>query len=327
MSNNVWEMQRLSFAVQAAGIALWSWNVDSDKIILDDRAFDLWGVPRAPTVTFEDLSAKIHPEDLDKVRAAFAATRERLGPYEIDFRILHANEVRWVAARGKGEDQGIVGRLMYGVFIDVTGRKKAEEAREMISGEMHHRIKNLFALASSLTSISSRATSSKEEMRVDLMRRLGALAEAHGMIRPDFDDQQAARDLGDLLAVLLKPYLEVGPVDRVQISIPPLLVGERSATAIALIVHELATNSIKYGALSLPTGHLAITGEVSAEEVLINWKETDGPELNSTPKLTGFGQRMLTATVEGQLGGTMNIDWASNGLTVLLRLNRVLLGA
>lgn len=134
VSDGTWDVERLRFATDAAGVALWSWNVDTDKITLDDRAFDLWGVPRGLTITFEELSSRIHPADLDKVRAAFAATRERFGAYETDFRILLGKEVRWISARGRGYDQGIVGRIMYGVFIDVSVRRRAEEAREMITG-------------------------------------------------------------------------------------------------------------------------------------------------------------------------------------------------
>ena len=274
------------------------------------------------------MSAKIHPADLDKVRAAFAATRERLGSYETDFRILHETGVRWISARGKSEAHSIYKRVMYGVFMDVTVRKMAEEAREMMAGELHHRMKNLFALASSLTSVAARKSTSKEEMTKDLMQRLRALSEAHGMIRPEMKDQSPARDLGQLLAVLLKPYVDAGPEDdRVVISIPPLLVGEQSATAIALIVHELATNSIKYGALSSPSGRLEIAGEIPGSDVLIKWQELGGPPLTSRPGSTGFGQKLVTSTIEGQLGGTMTVEWASDGVVVLMRLNKVLLGA
>lgn len=124
MSPPEWDANRLRIATDAAGVALWSWNVDTDEIALDERAHGLWGVASGP-VTFEDLSARIHPQDLDRVRAAFAATREILGAYEVDFRILHGDQVRWVSARGRGDDQGIVGRVMFGVFLDVTERKLA----------------------------------------------------------------------------------------------------------------------------------------------------------------------------------------------------------
>ena len=94
MDNGIWDARRLRIATDAAGVALWSWNVDTDQIAMDERAYDLWGVPVKKEITFEELSARIHPADLDKVRAAFTATRELAGAYETDFRILHGDEVR-----------------------------------------------------------------------------------------------------------------------------------------------------------------------------------------------------------------------------------------
>src|SRR5688500_14860113 len=179
MDNGIWDIRRLRVATDAAGVALWSWNVDTDQIAMDERAYDLWGVPAKDEITFEELSARIHPADLDKVRAAFTATRELAGAYETDFRILHGDEVRWISARGRGDDQGIVGRIMFGVFLDVTVRKLAEEARELLSNEMSHRVKNLFAIAAALTVIASRSADTPKEMARDLTERLVALGRAH----------------------------------------------------------------------------------------------------------------------------------------------------
>jgi PAS domain-containing protein len=137
----VWDEGHLPLAIAAAGVALWSWNVDTNRFTMDERAFELWGVPLSEYVTFDDLSVHIHPADRDRVKAAFAATRAIVGAYEIDFRILVGDEVRWVSARGQGDDAGIVGRIMYGIFIDVTGRKQAEEGHELLAGEMSHRVK------------------------------------------------------------------------------------------------------------------------------------------------------------------------------------------
>src|SRR4029079_17424138 len=106
--------------------------VDTDEIAMDERAHRMWGVaPDDGVVTFEELSSRIHPEDLDRVRAAFTATREISGAFEIDFRTMHGHEVRWVSARGQGDDRGMVGRHMFGIFLDVTERKLAEEDREL----------------------------------------------------------------------------------------------------------------------------------------------------------------------------------------------------
>ena len=151
-----WGVSDLRHAIQAAGVALWSWDVETDRITMDAHGFHLWGVGPQAEITFEDLSMKIHPSDRDRVRAAFSATRAVTGGYEIDFRILSGDDVKWISARGRGSDEGIVGDVMFGIFLDVTGRKHAEEAHELLAGEMSHRVKNLLAIASSLTSITSR---------------------------------------------------------------------------------------------------------------------------------------------------------------------------
>ncbi len=194
------------------------------------------------------MSQHIHPADRDRVRAAFAATRAVLGSYETDFRILVGDEIRWIAARGKGEDVGIVGRTMFGIFLDVTNRKQAEEGHELLAGEMSHRVKNLLAIAAGLTQITSRTTSSTKDMATELIQRLTALGRAHDLVRPLPDGQGSAALLGDLLSVLLAPYDDLGAFSgRIRVAVERMGVGEKAATSLAMVVHELATNSLKYG--------------------------------------------------------------------------------
>jgi two-component sensor histidine kinase len=322
MTGMVWDVDRLRIATDAAGIALWSWNVDTDRLELDERGYLLWGVPNTGTITFEILSARIHPEDLDRVRAAFAATRDIIGNYETDFRILQDGKVRWISARGRGDDQGIVGRIMYGGFIDVTERKKAEEAREMIADEMNHRVKNILAVTSALATISSRSTATKDDMVKDLRQRILALSKAHDMVRPDRSQQHRAAPLGKLLATLLEPYSNIhSDSDRVHIATPKLLVGEKSATALALIVHELATNSIKYGALSSAKGTLDIKCSADGGEVEIIWTENGGPSVTKPSGRPGFGTKL-----SDHLGGTLSANWPPNGVIIILKMSEARLG-
>ena len=326
MSPSEWDANRLRIATDAAGVALWSWNVDTDEITLDERAHGLWGVASGP-VTFEDLSARIHPEDLDRVRAAFAATREVFGPYEIDFRILHGGEVRWVSARGRGDDQGIIGRIMFGVFLDVTERKLAEEAREMLAHEMGHRVKNLFAIATALSAISARSTATSTEMARDLALRFAALSRAHDLVCPVLSAPKKAAPLGDLLAVLLAPYDDDGAIgNRVRVSAPELLVGEAAATTLALIVHELATNAIKYGALSKATGTVDVSCTAHDGEVVIVWTETGGPPIAASNPQSGFGTQLVSRSISSQLGGSIASDWPTAGVVVTLRMSKARLG-
>ncbi len=319
-----WDAERLRIATNAAGVALWSWNVDTDEIALDERAHSLWGVRKDGPVTFEDLSANIVLEDRDRVRATFKATRAVQGAYEIDFRVLHGDEVRWLSARGQGADAGIVGRVMFGVFLDVTKRKQAEEAHEMLAGEMSHRVKNLFAIASALTIIAARSAATTTEMARDLRTRLAALGRAHDLVRPvPGEDNQKAALLGDMLSVLLAPYDDAADTGgRIRVSVPDMRVGERAATTLALVVHELATNSIKYGALSATSGTLDVSCTEHDGEVVLVWTEQGGPPVVPPTGPAGFGSKLVAQSLSGQLGGSIAIDWPAEGVVATLRMSK-----
>ena len=321
----MWDAERLRIATDAAGVALWSWDVDTGEIAMDERAHSLWSVLRCERqITFEDLSARIHPADLNRVRTAFQETRKATGAYEIDFRILDGSAVRWVSARGQGGDTGIVGRIMFGVFLDVTERKQAEEAREMLAGEMSHRVKNLFAIASSLTSLAARSAASTTEMAHDLTQRLAALGRAHDLIRPDAaQDAGEGALLGDMLAVLLAPYAD-GPAmgGRVSVSVPQVHVGNAAATTLALVVHELATNSLKYGALSASSGTVDVSCADHGGDVVVVWTERGGPPVAALTARPGFGSRLITQSMSGQLGGSVAVNWLPEGVVVTLRMSK-----
>lgn len=319
-----WNEKRLRFAIEGAGVALWAWNVDSDELLLDQRSYDMWGVPTTANVRFEDLSSRIHPADRDRVRAAFAASRAIIGPYEIDFRILIGDDVRWISARGRGDDEGIIGRTMFGIFLDVTGRKQAEESNELLAGEMSHRVKNLLAIASGLTKITSRSSASAEDMARQLTNRLTALGRAHDLVRPLPGHTKTDALLGDLLSVLLAPYDDLGAFSgRIRVSVPRMGVGEASATTLAMIIHELATNSLKYGALSSETGTLDVAAAGHEEEdVIVVWTERGGPAVSDPSGPGGFGSKLINRAMLDQLSGTITCDWAADGVVVTLKMSR-----
>lgn len=318
----IWREEHLRLAVEAARVALWSWHVDDDRFAMDERGFELWGLRWADTVSFEELSAHIHPADRDRVRAAFTATRSVAGSYEIDFRICLREEVRWISARGQGADAGIVDRVMFGIFLDVTGRKQAEEGSELLAGEMSHRVKNLLAIASGLTQLTARSATSVEAMAGELTQRLTSLGRAHDLIRPLPGEQGKAALLGDLLSVLLAPYDETAAFSgRIRVAVARMGVGEGTATALAMVIHELATNSVKYGALSCPTGFLDISSKTDGNRICVIWAETGGPVIHEEPVLEGFGSRLIARSVSRSLGGGVSYDWQESGLVVTIAMN------
>ena len=323
-----WHERHLRAATRAAGVALWSWNVHTDAIAMDERAYDLWGISKSEQeVTFEILSRNIHPADLERVRSAFAATRAIVGPYEIDFRILSGHDIRWISARGQGDDLDIADGVMFGIFLDVTQRKQAEEAHELLAGEMSHRVKNLLSIATALTHITSRSTTTKEDMAHELTNRLIALGRAQDLVRPEGDRKNEATLLGDLISVLLAPYDEKGASVRIRISVPKMIVGERSGTTLALVLHELATNSTKYGALSVASGTLDVSCNASEDDVAVLWTERGGPPVVAPAMVEGFGSRLVQRSMAAELGGSIAFDWSTEGVVVTLRMSKDRLAA
>ena len=322
-ASQAWRPDHLRLAIDAACVALWSWNVDSNRFTMDQRAFELWGLPWTPEVEFETLSAHIHPADRDRVRAAFMATRSVAGAYEIDFRIVLGYEIRWISARGQGADAGIVDRTMYGIFLDVTGRKQAEEGHELLAGEMSHRVKNLLAVAAGLTRISSRSKATAAELADELIGRLTALGRAHDLVRPLPGEEGKAVLLGDLISVLLAPYDDTGAfAGRIRVAVARMGVGERTAGTLALVLHELATNSLKHGALSVHEGTLNVSSTADEWDVTLVWAEDGGPSIAEPPDMHGFGSKLVARSISQQLNGDMSYEWQPSGLVATLRMRK-----
>jgi two-component sensor histidine kinase len=315
-----WRAEHLRLAIDAASVSLWSWNVDSNRFTMDERGFALWGLPLSGDVSFEALSEHIHPADRDRVQTAFMATRSVGGPYEIDFRIILGREIRWISARGHGADEGIANRVMYGIFLDVTGRKQAEEGHELLAGEMSHRVKNLLTIATALTHITSRSAANIGDMTDALIGRLTALDRAHDLVRPLPGNQGKAALLGDLFAVLLAPYDESAAFSgRIRVAVPRMGVGEGAARTLALVIHELATNSLKHGALSTPAGSLDVSSATEGADLILTWAETGGPEVEVTPEMRGFGSKLVGRSMADHLHGSVEYEWRRTGVVVTLR--------
>jgi two-component sensor histidine kinase len=323
-----WGLMHLRSAIEAAGVGLWRWNVESDHIGLDQRAMELWDLAGATVTTFRELSSKIHPTDLDRVRAAFSATRAIVGPFEIDFRILSGDDIRWVSARGQGNDADIKHGVMRGIFLDVTRRKQAEESHQLLASEMSHRVQNLLLVACALARITSRGSATTEDMAQDLTQRLMALGRAHDLVRPRGGQPVEAALMGDLLAVLLQAYDDSdGASGRIRISVPRMDLNEGAATTLALVIHELATNSLKYGALSAPNGTLDVSCNAPGEEVVLVWTEHGGPPVTQPVAPAGYGSELIRRSMVQHFGGGIAHEWAPEGLVVTLRMRRDRLAA
>jgi PAS domain S-box-containing protein len=208
-------------------------------------------------------------------------------------------------------------------FIDITERRRAQEQQGLLVQELNHRIKNLFAVTGGMIALSARSANTPEEYAINIQGRLDALALAHDLILPSADGNAGAAaqpaGLDALLVKILSPYIETqgsNKRSRLVINGPPVALGARAVTTFALILHELATNAAKYGALSIEQGNLHITWACVDNVLVMKWEESGGPTLDGPPKTRGFGTVLSDHSVRAQFGGALSHAWNSNGLVV-----------
>jgi PAS domain S-box-containing protein len=203
---------------------------------------------------------------------------------------------------------------------DVTERKRAQNQQRLLIREMNHRIGNLFALAAAVTTLSARFAATPKELADAVQERLVALSRAHNLTVINFDDEakpEAATTLLNLIRTITAPYA-IRDRSTVILNGPDVPIRGKSAMSMALLLHEIATNAAKYGALSSPSGHVHVTWSVQQEELFLAWRERGGPPVNGQPKHEGFGSFLARLTATGQLGGKISYDWTQEGLTLNL---------
>lgn len=209
---------------------------------------------------------------------------------------------------------------------DVSEQRRAQEQQRLLLREMNHRIRNLFALAGGLVTLTARYAKTPAEMAGSIRERMGALSRAHELTLPrvtaDGATEGQPTTLDALLRTIVTPYVDADQnvTERIVIEGPEVVVGGSAVTSFALLLHEIATNAAKYGALSTPSGRVAANWRIEGEELHLTWREASGPAVAGEPEGTGFGSTLAEAIVRGQFGGSISREWRPEGLTVQLRI-------
>jgi two-component sensor histidine kinase len=200
--------------------------------------------------------------------------------------------------------------------------REANERTELLARELNHRVKNLFSVILSIVALSGRKQASSREVVEDIRARVRALSLAHSASQGGYGS--ASVELGPLIARTMEPYADDAG-QRVRVRGPDIDLPARMVTPLGLIVHELATNAVKYGALSDPEGTVDIVWAVasdptgSADTLTLSWVEAGGPAIAGAPAgRSGFGSQMTTLAA-GQLGGAIEYDWPVSGAAVRLK--------
>jgi len=303
---------------------VWSTLPDGYHDYYNQRWYEYTGVPEGST-DGEGWNGMFHPEDQERAWARWRHSLETGEPYDIEYRLRHhSGEYRWVLGRALAirDADGRIERW-FGTCTDIEDLKRSEEARDLLANELSHRIKNIFAVVGGLVSLTARGDDSAGPFARALRERLNALSLAHEFVRPHAMGEGAHMDAGQtvfgLLRTLVRPYVD-GGTSRFELAGDDAAIGQKTATALALVMHEQATNAVKYGALANERGRVVITGAKEGETYVLIWREEDGPPLSGPPARRGFGTDMAARSAAGQLGGRIEHAWDGPGLVVRLTM-------
>ena len=309
--------ERRSLALSAGDMGSWEFDPATNHLEWDTGQHRIYGIaPEILEPTRLQILDIVHPDDRDKhpLEGALRASSDR---YQAEFRIVRPDgELRWCygSAAITRDADGNVTRLN-GVSVDITDRKRAEERQLLLAREVDHRAKNTLAVVLSVLRL-TKARSTPDFISI-VEGRIHALAATHNLLSATHWE---GADLCRIVDEELAPYRTDGG-DRVVAEGPAAMLLPSTAQAVALALHELATNAAKYGALSADSGRLRLTWSIGESALEIEWRETGGPAA-APPSALGFGLSIVRSSIEAQFRGGVVYDWRPEGLHCRLSIPR-----
>ena len=304
---------RLQLACEVAAVGAWETDLTSGTSIWTPKLFDILGVDHGCAASAKLFFDHVHPDDIARVEERFNACVASRDLFNEDFRILKPDgEIRHLVGMGRvSESDNREPTRMIGVNWDITARKLNEEHNAMLMAELDHRVKNILAIVSSVVSQTLKAGGSDPAARAEIEGRIQAISRAHGLLT---ELGGVEGSLGSLVATELKPFSHR---TNVTIAGDDVVLTSRANLSLALAIHELATNAVKYGALSVAEGHLDVTWRVtdSGGQPMLEllWQEAGGPPV-SPPSGRGFGTKLIELSVVRGLGAEVHREFLEAGM-------------
>lgn len=268
---------------------------------------------RALGYAMEDLIGRsiadfMAPGEFERTQPNRRGKRQHRGTtrYEVDVVGHSEKAMRWEINSSLAQDRDGRATGVYVIARDVTERRAFEQRRELLIHELNHRVKNTLSLVQALAHQSFRAGEDAAVAQREFVGRLGTLAAAHDLLtREQWEGVTLAELVGAVSATLAR--------DRIGASGPAVTVTPKAAVALAMALHELGTNAIKYGALSNDVGRVDVGWTIDADRLRLDWRETNGP-LVTVPKRRGFGVRMIERALASDLNAVVKVAFAPEGV-------------
>jgi len=310
------EHRRLELALDAAGLGEFEWDLTRGLFVVSERMAAITGLPQGPmpAESTRTLEPFIHPEDLAQFRASKDSQRPAGGVYEFEFRHVRPDNGRTVWVRVAGvvsRDPQSKARNVTGIVEDITQHRLEDDQRQTLMAELDHRVKNVLATVQALAVQTARRTTSLEAFLQNFAGRLKAMGSANELLT-------AARWRGAAIDHLAAAELGAIAPGQTSWEGPELFLTPRAANALALGLHELAANALKFGALSVETGRVYLRwGRCADGGFELTWTESGGPTV-SPPVRRGFGSTLLEQVTSRELNGQTVIDYRPAGVVARL---------
>jgi two-component sensor histidine kinase len=303
------EEWRHALTLEAGKVGSWVLDLRTSEITCNDIFRRMFGLDGPDPLRLDDVIGAIEPEDVGEVNAALARAFEQGNDYNVEFRV----GARWLVGRGRVYQRDGSGKplIMMGVNIDVTDAREAAEQTRALLRELNHRVKNTLAMIQSLARQTLRQKPDPARFIEAFSGRLKTLSDAHDLLS---DRDWSGIGLLELMTSQVEPYLLESPdqlvLDGEDVRLPP-----DHALGLGLIIHELASNAVKYGALSQASGRVIVSWSMAAGEerrLTLVWKESGGPKIFK-PAEAGFGTRLIERSLDKVLDSSVALTFPADG--------------
>lgn len=305
---------RLQEALTAGGVLAFQWNARTNSSQRSDNAAQVLGFAPNQIFSASEFLAQVHPDDRAHLKALIHSVRPEKPTYKTAFRFVCPDGRQiWLEESSRAEFNP-VGKCLRikGLTVDITERKLSEERQGLLISELDHRVKNLLARVAVISTYTRQGSKSIDQFVEVLDSRIQSMANAHSLLS---QSRWTGVNLADLVQNQLAPY---GATSNIKINGPDVSLSPTTTQAVAMTLHELVTNAIKYGALSSAHGHVTVSwdrrqSDGAAAYVKIDWRETGGPRVANPVKL-GYGTNLIRDMIPHELGGLVDLIFASEGV-------------
>jgi PAS domain S-box-containing protein len=290
------------------------WNARTNSSQRSNNAAQILGFDPKQAFSATEFLERVHPDDRTHFKALIHSVHPDKPSYKMTFRFgCPDGRQIWLEESSRAEFDS-AGQCVHlkGLTLDITERKQSDERQGLLISELDHRVKNLLARVAVISSYTRQGSNSIDQFVAVLDRRIQSMANAHSLLS---QNRWSGVNLADLVHNQLAPYATIA---NTVISGPDVTLTPTTTQAVAMALHELVTNAVKYGALSSPNGHVSVNWDRHQHEgatprVEIEWRETGGPPVVSSPKL-GYGTNLIRELIPHELGGTVDLAFAPDGV-------------